>query len=249
MGRSDAYALWSSGGLVTNYKSDFNNGFLNKVGALALDAPTRSGGKKILTWEFTARGSQSSVSVAISVEKHEGGLRFKAACDKLVGEYADSDINALHNKVEAALLGQAAALSGIQWEDWLEVVVRGDNSDFEDSQWSALGASLHIQVNRLKRGMHPSSGEAVTINTNGVVVAFPKATSINAPEVDQGGLRLRGRPEERSYIPATAENRIALDQILERMALLRASMAGLLSQDTVADKLACVAKLVPALLE
>jgi len=233
---------------MRKYNPDFNNGFRNEVGALGLDAPCRSGGKKVLTWEFRAKGSETVVPVTVFVEKCDEGLRFKASCDKLIGEFADPDINALHRSVEAALLDQAAALSGITWEDWFEVVVRGNNSDFEDSRYSSLGASLHIQVNRLKRGNHPVTGDAVTINTNGIVVAFPKATSITDSLPQEGYLRLSNRPEERSYIPATLENRRALDEILDRMALLRDSMAGLLSQDKVVDKLAAVGSLMPGLL-
>jgi hypothetical protein len=42
---------------------------------------------------------------------------------------------------------------------------------------------------------------------------------------------------EKSYIPATEENRRAIDHILARMAELRHSIADLLSQDNIEDSL------------
>src|SRR5262245_5938149 len=167
------------------YDSSFPNGYRNELGRLSKDAPARRAGKRMLAWEFRPVASTNIiVEVTVTLENADAGLRFRASSAKLPADVVDTDINRLHATVEQALLEQAAALSGITWDDWYEVIVHGGNSDFADSPHSALGANLHIQVNRLKRGVHPTTGQPVTININDVVVAFPTARSINSVEDD-----------------------------------------------------------------
>lgn len=62
----------------------------------------------------------------------------KAECRKFQSSIIDFDINRLHQQVEAVLMEQASLLSGIAWEDWFEVIVKGSDSDFSDSLHSAL---------------------------------------------------------------------------------------------------------------
>lgn len=231
------------------YNSNFPNGYRFETGVLHVEAPHKRDGKKAFNWSFRAAGAKEDVAVEVFLVK-EGPqpLQFKAVCRLLPEALLDSDINRLHVAVEAALQDQTRCLSGISWEDWFEVVVSGSNSDFSDSRYSALGANLHIQVNRLRRGTDPSNGRVVTINSNGVVVPFPKASSISQlGEVEGGGLRLGDDAKERSYIPATAENRRALDELLARMSALRSSLAQLLSQNSVQERLASLGESLPRL--
>lgn len=222
-----------------SYNPDFPNDYRNEVGSLGVDAPRLSKGKKVFEWQFNATGAQCQIPVEVYLVKSDGQMQFKAICKRLEHPIVDTDINRLHTQVESALLEQASALSGIAWEDWFEVVVKGNNSDFTDSVHSALGANLHIQVNRLKRGIHPVTGRPVTINCNGIVVDFPQATSLQDKDTEPDAW-LRQHAKEQSYIPATAENRKALDDILSRMAMLRTSLAGVLSQEVVQARLASV---------
>lgn len=223
------------------YNPDFYNAFRTQVGALEVDAPARKDGKKAFAWQFVAAGSKEVIPVEVMLVTGEDGLTFKATCARLKSSFLASDIRMLHKAVEEALMEQVASMSAILWEDWYEVVVRGENSDFADSRYSALGGSLHIQVNQLKRGVHPATGKPMTINRNGVVVEFPTPSSLDlasaGENVGSDNLRLE-HAEERSYIPATDENRRALDELLRRMALLRSSMAMVLSQANVQERLA-----------
>ncbi|MBK6616677.1 hypothetical protein [Ottowia sp.] len=223
------------------YNPDFYNEYRTRVGALEVDAPARKDGKKAFAWQFVAAGSKEAIPVEVMLVTGEDGLGFKATCARLKTGFLASDIRLLHKAVEEALMEQVASMSAIVWEDWYEVVVRGENSDFADSSYSALGGSLHIQVNQLKRGIHPATGKPMTINRNGVVVDFPSPSSLDVAGAGEnaGSEKLRlGHPEERSYIPATVENRRALDELLRRMALLRSSMAMVLSQSNVQERLA-----------
>jgi hypothetical protein len=220
------------------YDPEFFNGFRCETGTLLVEAPHRKEGKKAFNWTFTAKGAAQSVPVEVHLVQTDESLMFKATCALLPAALVDTDINRLHGAVEAALLDQVTSLTGIEWQDWFEVVVGGANSDFSESAYSALGASLHVQVNRLKRGVHPKSGAVLTINVNGVVVPFPRATSLGRDVHAEGaGIRLGDREKERSYIPATPANRRALDELLGRMAALRASVASLLSQGVVQERL------------
>lgn len=231
------------------YDSRFPNGYRVETGVLHIEAPHRRDGKKAFTWSFKAAGSDVEVPVEVFlVREPQQPLQFKAVCGTLPSALVDSDINRLHEAVEQALQDQAGKLTGIEWQDWFEVIVDGANSDFTDSRYSALGANLHIQVNRLKRGLDPRSGRVLTINSNGVVVPFPKASSLAKEDARAGsGLRLDDGSKERSYIPATAENRRALDELLERMSSLREGLARLLSQESVQDRLAGLAERLPRL--
>lgn len=227
------------------YNPDFNNHYQNDEAVLRVDGPQRAGGKKVFEWKFFVRGSDKKMQVDVYLDSDKDGLKFRAECDRLPSPVHHTDINTLRTQVERELTEQASSISGIVWEDWFEVVVSGSNSDFEDSRHSALGADLKIQVNRLKRGIHPLSGFPLTINCNGVVVDFPTATSIS--ETEQGGIRFYPHPVERSYIPATPENRQAIDDILSRMDLLRANLASMLSQDVIQTKLAGMDNMFQAL--
>ena len=225
-----------------NYNSEFANGFETRIGRLSWDAPKVSTGKKVFEWKFKLDGSDDVTLVHVSVENDaklsERKMQFRARCDRFEDAIVDTDINNLHERVESVLKEQAQSISGIAWEDWFQVVVRGSNSDFGDSRFSALGANLHIQVNRLKRGVHPVTGKVLTINLNGVAVEFPSPTK-NVATVSGPGEWLFDRQEmaERSYIAATPENRRALDGILERMAVLRSRLMEILCQENVQQRL------------
>lgn len=233
------------------YNSEFANGFKNEVGRLDTDPPRRSKGKKVFEWQFKAAGAPKPIPVDVYLTECAEGMQFKATSERLPYPVTDTDINRLRQQVESALLEQASALSGITWEDWFEVVVEGDNSDFTDSYYSAWGSRLHIQVNRMKRGSHPGTGKPMTINHNGIVVEFPQATSIREkPKTEDfaGDVWLSEIPKERAYIPATAENKDALDEILKRMAMLRANLSSLLAHDTISESLLDLNKHLPPLL-
>ena len=232
----------------------FYNGFRNEVGSLSVDGPCRKDGKLVFTWKFHAVGGAEPIEVRVMAVQDDAGLAFKAVCPRLSSAHKDADINRLHSAVEADLMDQVFALSGIAWEDWYEVVVNGGNSAFDDRVHSAMGASLHVQVNRLKRGIHPKTGLPVTINRNNLVVPFPKPTAIAVEPEDGeeieglGKIRLREPDAERSYIPATSENHRALQAVLDRMALLRNSLADVLSQDKVVAQLGAIDPLKLSLL-
>lgn len=235
------------------YNSDFYNGYGWDIGELDIDVSSRSGGKKILDWKFKAAGSNKVTPVTVSIvrdsdfESGDVGLKFEASCGMFASPMIDTDIDNLRKRVESYLIEQASLISRIHWEDWFEVVAKGANSDFDDSKFSALGANLHIQVNRLKRGIHPDDGRPVTIYRNGAVVDMPKSASISSEHNPPGiGDFLAGRPEERSYIPATPENRKALDDLLARMSELRRNLSEFLSQENVISRLSTVASCLPA---
>ena len=210
--------------------------FSNVMGRLQADASNRAGGKKVFDWTFFTTGTKESIPVSVYLEQNESGMFFRARCSRIENSVKDTDINRLHATVEALLLEQTSSFSQIIWEDWFEVVVKGENSDFSDRKYSTLGADLHIQVNRLKRGIHPVSGEPVTINQNKIVVKFPDSTELKDEPEKVSGIQFCSASGN-SYIPATAANEAALRDILNRMELLRNSLAEVLSQGKVSESL------------
>lgn len=208
------------------YDSDFCNDFCNSIGKLNAGYCRTSEGKKLLTWEYEIPGSGSRRGTVIPVdiritsarEGEEGSFVFSASSPHLPGSIRNSDINELYNEVKRVLDSSVPEVSGIKWEDWLEIKVEGHKSDFSLNNTSGLGCDLQITVNRLKRGVD-SEGKVVTINGNHVVVPFPSPRTADMPP--DGSKLFVGKPFERAYLPETPENIERLRYIVDQMDFLR----------------------------
>lgn len=217
------------------YNSNFNNTWTTEPVSVYLNFTNNQTGKKVFEWLLSVAGKRERIPVEVKAFNNGTDVWFEASADCLPAKVRHSDINLLKDEVLAQITEQVNLLSNVEWEDWFEVIVTGANSDFNDSRHSALGADLKIQVNKLKRGIDPVTGRVLTI-IQGSVTDFPKPQSIESEDKSISGYRIGSRAE-RSYVPATAENRIAIDSILDRMEELRLSIAGLLSQEKVESSL------------
>jgi len=226
------------------YNPSFNNHYGVSVGKLDTNPPYRKGGKKAFEWGFVATGSKEPVNVEVMLLNGNDGPYFEAQCGQFKRAWQSTDIAKLAKQVEADLMENAALISGIEWTDWFEVIVKGNNSNFTDSKYSALGADLHIQVNRLKRGVSPD-GKVLTISDMGYTMSFPASQNMGERIDPTMGFKLE-EGKMKSYIPATAANRAALDDILSRMELLRERLKDFLSQERIEQELASTFKLLPA---
>lgn len=221
--------------MARGYNSDFNNKWTNQMVTAQLNFTNASTGKKVFDWNFVVAGRQDRVPVEVKAYNNGTEMWFQATGPHIPEGVKATDINALRGRVQEILTEQVTLLTKIDWEDWFEVVVNGSNSDFDDSRFSALGANLKVQVNRLKRGVDPHSGRILTI-INGTVTDFPQPTSLSEDEKNEEQIKLTS-PAEKSYIPATDENRRAIDDILSRMQELRNGIADFLSQENIAESL------------
>lgn len=231
--------------------------FKEKPGSLDAGGQVRSGGKVVDEWKFRSPFHDKNaprLSATISVDKSDRNrFTFVARSDSLPEPITDTDINQLREKVEAALRQQHDLLTRVTWEDWLEVVVRGRRD--EHPIHATVESQLVITYRRLKRGMHPDTGEAYVINDNGIATPFPapkKAGERDAGDDDSQsliGARLgaRQRDYEYSYVPATHENIAGLENLISAMQQVRDRLAAFLRQDVVATSLADQANRVPAL--
>ncbi len=227
--------------------SDFYNGRGQEVGSLRGVFPALRDGKKIATWEFSPSGARGGKNVAVEIYLvGQEALRFVARCKALPSVIEDSDIESLRKKVQAALLEQSSALTGIAWEDWLEVIVAGQDGQL--LKHAGLGASLKLQINPLKRGVDPATGRVLTIDAHGRAMDFPKPSKLGGREAAEGAwgaqasrLAGDGIPQvwltdptpERAYVPDTPEVRAALQDILQRMSALRERLATVLSHESI----------------
>jgi hypothetical protein len=221
--------------MARGYNSDFNNHWKTEMVGVHLNFTNNQTGKKVFDWTFWVAGKKDRISVEVKAYNNGTDMWFQASGEHIPEAVKSTDINALRAQVQDILTEQVTLLTHIEWEDWFEVIVDGDNSDFGDSRFSALGANLKVKINRLKRGVDPKSGRVLTVN-NGSVMDFPTPSSIDDPGVTVSGMRT-GSSVEKSYIPATPENRAAIDDILLRMQTLRNSIAVFLSQDNITDTL------------
>ena len=231
------------------YDARFNNGGHElESGQLDSNAPYRSGGKKVFDWQFRLRdATKTSIPIEVHLITDDNGApTFKASSENMP-PIINSDIKILHQLVDRYFKSHVDAISDIKWEGWLEIVVKGSDSSFEDSKYSAFGSSLHIQVNKIQRGQHPETGEWVTVNRNGVIMKFPEPKIMRAEKFADNWLR--DPPEEHAYLPDTPENMMALEEIMRRMKVLRESLASFLNQDAVENNLVELERKLPLLLK
>lgn len=217
----------------SSYNPNFNQNFAKELGYLNTHLSNRAGGKRVMDWTFLVPGRKEGVAVTVNLESAEKGLVFLATSTEISMALRNSDIQALHTEVEQYLRFHLGHLHSIQWEDWLEVEVSGEDANFiPDHRYAAMGGDLKIKVSKLKRGLHPETGRYVTVLTNGTLVEFPEPQRITDRD-DSEKFKLSEAPRERAYIPDTPENQKALQDILARMTLLRKKLSDVLQQETI----------------
>lgn len=187
--------------------------------------------------------------VKVMIVSRGDGIVFRAVGPCLETPLEDSDIEVLRKKVEEIFRAQHDTLTGVLWEDWLEVEIRGEcqnRIDFDKK------TSLVIKYSRLKRGVHPTSGKTYTVNMNRIAVPFPlpkKAGELDSLDAEREktaepptflGMRSREKDVEYSYVPATEENLAALEKLQDRLSMLRMAVSDFLTQDSVANSLKSV---------
>lgn len=205
---------------------------------------TNANGRQVAEWKFrspfkTFRENDKAgpvYTVKISLHVEGGRAEFRAHGDGLNKNerLRHTDIEQLRLMVEEALTLQHRMDTGVTWEDWLEVEVKGQ---YEDRHGGRFSSSLEITYRRLKRGVDPDTGIAYTINSNNIAVPFPQAKTYRPAETDEE--RMFGETAvELSYIPATPENIAALENLMGRTQQLRDALSQFLSQENVKTALA-----------
>jgi hypothetical protein len=234
------------------------------IGRLLLGtAGTKTGGKLVDEWTFCSPFSKSErFHVEVYMRKrhpglgHSGSIDFKAHCAALPdGSMESTDIEALRAGVEQALREQAILKSGVTWEKWLEVIVRGGKRSLGRP---IASEELVIEYKALLRGRHPElPGGDYTINTNHCAVKFPqpkKAGFKSDGEAFENGSGFKGMltdgrdvDAEYSYIVDSPENREALDGLIESLRTLRARLGEFLGQDGISSALVTLQAKSPVL--
>lgn len=198
--------------------------------------------KKVDVWTFyspfTDKAARETAYVATieMVNDNRDGLKFRALSTHFRPPLEDSDIKRLRKKVEEAFRTTDMAARQIRWDDWIELEM-DEEFTFKDDN----AATLSLKWRVLKRGVHPETGKAYTINNNGVVVEFPKpkaAGENDQPKDDKWHLGSRNVDTQFSYIPATPKNVAALESLAGRIRDARDRLRGLLDQKTAQKSLA-----------
>lgn len=223
------------------------------IGSMSLGSSGfKNGGTRIDEWTFYApfdrAENAANFKVVVYMRKHHGNsatgkpptIDFQADCRALPnGFLRSSDIEQLRQAVEAALREQAIMRSGVQWENWLEVVVHRKERSYGSP---VASEELSIEYRTLLRGRHPEFPDKdYTINFNRVAVPFPKpkkAGEKSGSMVETGSLKGfmgdgRADDAEYAYIPDTPENRAALDQLITSLKLLGTRLSEFLGQDNI----------------
>lgn len=221
-----------------------------------LDAnPKTSNGRAIDTWSYhtpdpNAPGGMTTIKVPVVMHSGPEGLHFVARMDGVRAPVTDANIQTLREKVEARLAELTEAATGVVWEDWLMVTVTAH--DEERAQAHRLQSGLSIEVRPIKVGRWPGNGELYTMAMSG-----PYAIRLPQPKKSRGfvdretlagetGMRLE-TDEEVAYVPATPENLAALADLRDRLRVLRARLAEVLSAEAITNTLADLSNRLPQL--
>lgn len=207
-----------------------------KLGRFDEGAAPRAGGRLIDTWKYTSGlPGQAAIEVKVNlVTKSTGVYVFVASCPFFDAPLEDSDLTALRSRASELLQTHCTDRSGLVWEDWLEVMVAGRGSAASDAEQSM---GLSIKYRTIQRAVLPD-GKIVTVNSMGRISAFPQphraAPSLRPEELIFDD---RNSGTEISYIPATPEALLALQQLQARLDQLRLSLSDLLTQEVIAERL------------
>lgn len=202
--------------------------------------------KTLTTWRYIPPGATDPVKIVVTLEDAGDGLILGAYSDKFSTPFRDSDIARLRATVEAHLNSTVADIQQIDWEPWLEVRVIGDRQHPTNYK-KTNGFNLAITYEPLARGVHRDTGEVFGINPNGTLRPFP--SPMTRPTIGRPASEIKTANDflETAYIPDTAENRAALDEVLGGMEQLNARLSRWLSQAQIGRALAHVVAEFPLL--
>lgn len=201
-------------------------------------------GKKIDVWEFVINHVRVSVPVKLRSSSNESA-EFFVSDSSLDLTDADSDINALRKRVKAHLQEHLQ----VTWERYLYIEFRGkvpsagrddDDDDDEDEEGLSVHLDQEFEVSEIEIGTKPD-GTKCWRNWG----KYGGHRSENGPPetgtVDDGW---RARPVVRSYVPATKENREAVERLRDAFLKLNGQLMEFLSPDRVVASLDKTAKVL-----
>lgn len=195
--------------------------------------------RQIDTWKFSSpfkdEASREAEYVArLYLVRNSAGTRLRVESSHF-DAMEHTDIGELRKLAEQRFREKDMLSRAVVWEDWIELEI-ADKHYFRDEQ----GACVDVRWSFLRRGVHPDTGEAYTINNNGIVVKFPKPKAVGAvDDVSHEGkwAHTRETSHQFSYAPATPENIAALKELEARAQALRDRLCHLLVQERVQQSL------------
>lgn len=208
-------------------------------------------GRIVDRWTFEPADTKGErIKVEVFLRQGPEGLVFDARCPLLPGGgHSSSDIEALRQQTLATLRELAVLTTGIVWEDWLEVRVRGRNGP--PLARDANAQEMSIAYSPLRRGRHPDFPDRdFTLSDQGHAIPFPqpKRTGAEGPERELSAGRVSFRigsdrdvDTEYAYLEDTEANRAALDHLISSLRRLRTELANFLTHDNIAHAVTVVA--------
>lgn len=172
------------------------------------------------------------------------GIEFVATSKAWDGEIVSPDIEKLFASVTEAFQTYDLARRGIVWEDWFEIVVAPASERYHRDEGESAGFSVTYRV--IKRGVDPRDAAKIyTLGEYNSVGPFPTAKAAQVVKDDEDEEEAEERDPFRrdasyqyAYLPATPENRAALDAIRVAIETARARLTALLVQDSIGKTLA-----------
>jgi hypothetical protein len=215
---------------------EYSYPYIKEEGSLYIQTSNRAG-RKFQTWNFKpVNGDVIVIEVDLLYPSKDKPLRFSAKSTHLTQSYESSDIEELRRLVDTDLQKSCYLFNKIVWEEWYRVIVGAGYKNGPNE------SSMTISYGKLKRGIHPETGEALTIHQNKVVLPFP--TPKNSCD-DTGWCSNYAKDDEVSFIPVTERNTMALESLVMKLSNLREEVANFLSQDMIEQTILTSTKIEP----
>lgn len=218
-------------------------GTRDKAGYLAIGRTRFDEGKLVDTWTYispfagTVRHKENNVpklTVDVYIAKKGEGITFTAKSPVFPkGIIKDTDIERLRATAEAYLREQHDALTNCTWTEWFEVEM--SNGFYQSTGAKGGGGSVTLCYDIILRGDDAVTGKVYYLNNNHIAMPWegPKRAGVSEEKIEGMITSRRRTDSEYSYIPATPENRAALDDLVKRLARLHSAMADFLQQDVI----------------
>ena len=207
-------------------------------------------GKKIDVWEFVVNHVKVSVPVKLRATGRYGDTSdFFVRDETLSLSDHDSDINLLKSRVQKHLSEHLR----VEWERFFYIEFRGDlprqppepdedvsEDDDSDQDGLSVGIESRFQVTEIEIGEKPDGSKCWRKwNKYG-----SSRSSDGLPETGRDTDRWESRPAMRCYVPATKENRAAIEKLRDAFLLLHGRLSEFLSPEMVVGNLGKASKLL-----
>ena len=185
--------------------------------------------KGLETWTFVPpeRVGLSKREVQVSIRRgQENAFEFVAQAPEFPESFVDTDLSRLFATVESWFTQFFIQTANLQWEDWLEVVIKGNEDSGQVMGYTQVRRDMSIAYRIVKRAITPEGAPVMWAhNTVDLILPFPAPKRMGVPADRVHGFKLQEDYAEYAYMPATPENVRAVQDLQAGLSAVRQKIA------------------------